>query len=74
MFYEDNLKFYIQHVDQVAEPDIQLLDTKEKYGATYFLYICHQNKIKYTIMVQSSNVLSYRAQEDQLRDIFPDHC
>lgn len=74
MFYEDNLKFYINHVNGVEAPEIQLLDSKEKYGAHYFLYMCHQNKLKYIVYVQNTNILAYAAQEDQLRDIFPDHC
>ena len=74
MFYEDNLKLYISSVDKIENPDIQLISTKEIYGATYILYMCHQNKEKYMIMIQNSNILSYKAQEDQLQDMFPDHC
>lgn len=74
MFYEDNLKFYIQHVDNVENPEIQLLDNKEKYGASYFLYMCHQNKLKYIVFIQSTNILCYAAPQDQLGDIFPEHC
>lgn len=74
MFYENNLKLYISNVDNVTDPEVQLLSTKDMYGATYCLYMCHQNKQKYIIMIQNSNILSYRAQEDQMNDIFPEHC
>ena len=74
MFYEDNLKLYISNVDNIKDPTIQILDTKNMYGATYCLYMCHDNKQKYIVLVQASNILSYRAQEDQLKDIFPEHC
>jgi hypothetical protein len=74
MFYEDNLKLYIKNVEDIESPEVQLISSKDMYGATYMLYMCHQNKTKYIILVQSGNILSYKAQEDQLQDIFPEHC
>lgn len=74
MFYENNLKMFIENVDSIESPEIQLLDTKEKYSTTYMLYICHQNKEKYIVMCQNSNVVSYKAQPELVKDVFPDHA
>ena len=74
MFYENNLRLFIQHVDSVESPEIQLLASKDKYNSTYMLYICHQNKEKYIVMCQSSNVISYKAEPELIKDIFPEHA
>lgn len=74
MFYENNLKSYIENVEKIESPEIQLLAQRIIHGATYMLYICHQNKEKYTIMVQNTNILSYKTPQDQLTEMFADHC
>jgi len=75
MFYENNLKFFIEHVDKVEAPvEIQLLSSKDKYSSTYMLYMCHQNKEKYIVMCQSSNVICYKAEAELIKDIFPEHA
>ena len=74
MLHEHNVKLYIEHTEKIAEPDIQLLNMKQIKGATYVLYMCHNNKTKYVAMIQDTNICSYKPDDELLRDLFPEFC
>ncbi len=74
MFLIEQLRMFVREVENqtTSNEDYRLLTVKQLAGATYMLYNNDNLNKKYIVMVQDSNVTCHAADEDLLRDLFPE--